>query len=61
MAIEDLMTGGTVLPITRWGTPVMHEETKPVTSFDDELHQLWTLARSRPGGPPLIARYLQAA
>lgn len=40
MAIEDLMTGGTVLPITRWGTPVMHEETKPVTSFDDELHQL---------------------
>ena len=40
MAIEDLMTGGTVLPITRWGTPVMHEETKPVTEFDDELHQL---------------------
>ena len=40
MAIEDLMTGGTVLPITRWGAPVMHEETKPVTSFDDELHQL---------------------
>lgn len=28
---------------------------------DDELHQLWTLARSRPGGPPLIARYLLAA
>ena len=37
MAIEDLMTGGTVLPITRWGTPVMHEQTEPITVFDDEL------------------------
>ncbi len=40
MAIEELMTGGTVLPITRWGTPVMHEETKPVTRFDDDLRTL---------------------
>ncbi|MFT3877618.1 MAG: peptide deformylase [Propioniciclava sp.] len=40
MAIEELMTGGTVLPITRWGTPVMHEETKPVTEFDDALRAL---------------------
>lgn len=40
MRIEDLMTGGVLLPITRWGTPVMHSPTRPVTSFDDELHQL---------------------
>lgn len=40
MAIEELMTGGTVLPITRWGTPVMHEETEPVTVFDDDLRTL---------------------
>ena len=40
MAIEELMTGGKVLPITRWGTPVMHEETKPVTDFDDDLREL---------------------
>lgn len=38
--LEDLTTGGTVLPITRWGTPVMHAKTKPVTSYDDDLHRL---------------------
>ena len=37
---EDLTTGGHVRPITRWGTPVMHETTKPVTEFGDELHEL---------------------
>jgi peptide deformylase len=37
---EDLTTGGTVLPITRWGTPVMHNPTRPVTSFDADLHAL---------------------
>lgn len=37
MSLESLMTGGTVLPITRWGTPVMHARTEPVTVFDDEL------------------------
>ena len=37
---EKLRTGGTVLPITRWGTPVMHTRTRPVTSFDAELHSL---------------------
>ncbi len=37
MGFEELVNGGTVLPITRWGTPVMHEQTKPVTVFDDEL------------------------
>lgn len=36
----DLTTGGTVLPITRWGTPVMHKKTRPVEKFDDELHTL---------------------
>jgi peptide deformylase len=40
MSVEDLMTGGTVLPITRWGEPVMHEKTTPVTAFDQELTQL---------------------
>ena len=37
---EDLTTGGHVRPITRWGTPVMHETTRPVTDFGDELHEL---------------------
>ncbi|MBK8459768.1 MAG: peptide deformylase [Micropruina sp.] len=37
---EDLTTGGTVLPITRWGTPVMHNPTRPVTSYDDDLRAL---------------------
>ena len=40
MPITDLMTGGTVLPITRWGEPVMHEQTTPVTEFDDDLRAL---------------------
>ncbi|HEY5820683.1 MAG TPA: peptide deformylase [Propionibacteriaceae bacterium] len=37
---DELKTGGTVLPITRWGTPVMHARTQPVTSFDDDLQRL---------------------
>ena len=37
---SDLRTGGTVLPITRWGTPVMHARTRPVTDFDDDLRAL---------------------
>lgn len=40
MPITDLMTGGTVLPITRWGEPVMHEQTTLITEFDEALHQL---------------------
>lgn len=36
----DLTTGGKVRPITRWGTPVMHQKTRPVTEFDEELHDL---------------------
>ena len=31
MTLTELRSGGTVLPITRWGTPVMHATTRPVT------------------------------
>jgi len=30
--IDDLQTGGTVRPIVRWGTPVMHNPTRPTTA-----------------------------
>ncbi|MCA0296000.1 MAG: peptide deformylase [Actinobacteria bacterium] len=40
MGIEELIKGGATLPITRWGEPVMHAQTRPVTSFDDELRTL---------------------
>ncbi len=35
-----LPSGGTVRPITRWGTPVMHRPQEPVTAYDDELRTL---------------------
>ena len=35
-----LPRGGVVRPITRWGTPVMHEPATPVTAYDDELRAL---------------------
>lgn len=38
--LTDLTSGGTILPITRWGMPVMHAKTRPVTEYGDELHQL---------------------
>lgn len=38
--IDELRTGGTVLPITRWSEPVMHAATEPVTEFDDDLRTL---------------------
>lgn len=38
--MTELSTGGTVLPITRWGTPVMHTKTRAVTEFGEELHTL---------------------
>ncbi len=38
--LDDLRKGGTVRPITRWGTPVMHATTEPITTFDAELHDL---------------------
>lgn len=37
---RPLPTGGSVRPITRWGTPVMHREVADVTSFDDDLGAL---------------------
>jgi peptide deformylase len=36
----ELRTGGTVRPIIRWGTPIMHTPTRPVTTFDEQLHEL---------------------
>jgi peptide deformylase len=35
-----LPEGGTVRPMTRWGTPVMHRRQADVTSFDEELGTL---------------------
>ena len=35
-----LPAGGTVRPITRWGTPVMHRPQEPVTAYDDALRAL---------------------
>ena len=35
-----LPTGGTVRPITRWGTPVMHRPQARVTAYDDALRAL---------------------
>ena len=35
-----LPEGGTVRPITRWGTPVMHVAQARVTAYDDELATL---------------------
>ncbi len=36
----ELPTGGTVRPVTRWGTEVMHRKARPVTSYDEELRAL---------------------
>ena len=38
--VDELRTGGTILPITRWGAPVMHTRARPVVSFDRELAEL---------------------
>lgn len=35
-----LPDGGSVRPITRWGTPVMHRPQERVTTFGDELRAL---------------------
>jgi len=35
-----LPRGGTVRPITRWGTPVMHRAQQPVETYDDDLRSL---------------------
>lgn len=39
-ATPDLPRDGTVRPVTRWGTEVMHRPQRPVTDFDDELRSL---------------------
>jgi peptide deformylase len=39
-ASPDLPANGTVRPVTRWGTDVMHRPQEPVTAFDDELRSL---------------------
>ena len=36
----QLPRGGSVRPITRWGTPVMHRAQQRVESYDDELRGL---------------------
>ena len=33
-------SGGTLRPITRWGTPILHRQLQPVISFDTELSTL---------------------
>jgi peptide deformylase len=35
--MSTLPTDGSVLPITRWGEPVMHRRNQPVTEFGDVL------------------------
>lgn len=40
MSVEEFLIGGQLRPITRWGEPVMHARTEPVTVFDEELHTL---------------------
>jgi peptide deformylase len=35
-----LPEGGTVRPITRWGSDVMHHRNQPVASYDDDLRAL---------------------
>ncbi len=36
----ELPAGGTVRPVVRWGTEVMHRAARPVTSYDDDLRAL---------------------
>ncbi|MDR0283515.1 MAG: peptide deformylase [Propionibacteriaceae bacterium] len=38
--LRDLITNGQLRRITRWGEPVMHAPTRPVTDFDDDLATL---------------------
>lgn len=37
---RPIPSGGKVLPITRWGEPVMHRNLAKVEKFDDELRNL---------------------
>ena len=38
--VDELRTGGTILPIVRWGNQILHRQTRPVTAFDEELLEL---------------------
>jgi peptide deformylase len=38
--VDELRTGGTILPIVRWGEQILHKQTRPVTAFNEELLQL---------------------
>ena len=38
--VDELRTGGTVLPIIRWGSPILHRPTRRVTAFDEDLLEL---------------------
>ena len=40
MPLEQLLASGTVLPITRWGNPVLHRACRQVTEFDPDLWNL---------------------
>jgi peptide deformylase len=38
--VDELRTGGTVLPIVRWGTSMLHRPTRRVSAFDGDLLEL---------------------
>ena len=40
MPLEALIASGTPRPITRWGAPVLHRPSEPVTEFGPELWNL---------------------
>jgi peptide deformylase len=40
LTTSDLIKGGKLLPITRWGDQLLHRRQQPVTVFDDRLHEL---------------------
>jgi peptide deformylase len=40
MPLEQLLSSGTALPITRWGNPVLHRPCRPVTEFGPDLWNL---------------------
>lgn len=40
MGVTELMVGGSILPVTRWGSAVMHAPTRRVEAFDDDLATL---------------------
>ncbi|MBO0803052.1 MAG: peptide deformylase [Nocardiopsaceae bacterium] len=40
MPLEQLLSSGIALPITRWGNPVLHHACQPVVKFDPDLWNL---------------------